>query len=184
MSPLDVTNVSFVMGFIVFVSSCRDTASQYSEGRNISVTWLRYSANHSALDSWPIKARLASQNDELCKNRCFSERRSIEEYTTIMYHMWKIICFFTLNHINTLYYTKYTKQCSFLATAYDPFNACFAELWSQVTWLETWLGLKSQIWGLATWLKTLTTMTRDLTWTWALWLFFVFQKNKTEFCSI
>uniref|UniRef100_A0A671SER8 Tyrosine-protein kinase n=1 Tax=Sinocyclocheilus anshuiensis TaxID=1608454 RepID=A0A671SER8_9TELE len=32
----------------------RYTASQYSKGRNISVTRLKYSANHNALDSWPI----------------------------------------------------------------------------------------------------------------------------------
>ncbi len=73
MSPLDATNASFIMGFIVFVSSCQDTASQYGKGRNISVTRLRYSANHNTLDNWPIRARLASQNDELCKNRRVSE---------------------------------------------------------------------------------------------------------------
>ncbi len=67
------------MGFIVLVSSRRDTASQYGEGRNISISRLRYSANHNAPDSWPIRARLASQNDELCNNRRVSERWSIEE---------------------------------------------------------------------------------------------------------
>ncbi len=79
MSPLDATNALFVMGFIVFVWSCRETPSQYGEGRNISVSRLRYSANHNALDSWPIRACLASQNDELCKNRHVSERRGLEE---------------------------------------------------------------------------------------------------------
>ncbi len=73
MSPLDATNALFVMGFIVLVSSRRETPSQYGEGRNISVSRLRYSVNHNALDSWPIRARLASQNDELCKNRRVSE---------------------------------------------------------------------------------------------------------------
>ncbi len=34
---MDATNASFIMGFIVFVSSRRDTASQYGKGRNISV---------------------------------------------------------------------------------------------------------------------------------------------------
>ncbi len=67
------------MGFIVFVSSLRDTASQYGKGRNSSVSRLRYSANHNALDSWPIKAHLASQKDELCKNWSVSERRGREE---------------------------------------------------------------------------------------------------------
>ncbi len=80
------------MEFTVFVSSRRDTASQYREGRNISITYLRYSANHNALDIWPIRARLASQNDEIYKNRHISES-----------------IFWTLNHINTLHYTKYTK---------------------------------------------------------------------------
>ncbi len=46
---------------------------------NISVSGLRYSANHNALDIWPIRACLASQNDELCKNQRVSERRGIEE---------------------------------------------------------------------------------------------------------
>ncbi len=44
---------------------------------NISVSRLRYSANHK--DSWPIRAHLDSQNDELCKNRLLIERRSIED---------------------------------------------------------------------------------------------------------
>ncbi len=79
MSPLDATNGSFIMGFIVFVSSCRDTASRYGKGRNISITRLRYSASHNALDSWPISVHLAFQNDEICKNRHVSERRGIEE---------------------------------------------------------------------------------------------------------
>ncbi len=79
MSPLDATNASFIMGFIVFVSSRRDTASQYCEGRNISVSRLKYRANQNALDSWPIRARLASQNDELCRIQHVTERRDIEE---------------------------------------------------------------------------------------------------------
>ncbi len=79
MSSLNATNALFIMGFIYFfVLLLRDTASQYGKGRSISVTRLRYSANHNALDSWPIRAHLASQNDELCKNRLVSERRSIE----------------------------------------------------------------------------------------------------------
>ncbi len=67
------------MGFIVFVTSRRDTASQHGKGRNISISRLRYSANHNALDSWPIRAHLASQNDELCKHQHVSERRGLEE---------------------------------------------------------------------------------------------------------
>ncbi len=76
------------MSFIVFV--CNDAASQYSEGHNISVSYLRYSANHNTLDSWPIRARLASQNDELCKNLHVSERH---REATIIYSMWKIMFF-------------------------------------------------------------------------------------------
>ncbi len=72
-------NASFVMGFMVLDSSRRDTVSQHGKGRNNSVTRLSYSANHNALDSWPIRARLTSQNDELCKNWHVSERLGIEE---------------------------------------------------------------------------------------------------------
>ncbi len=79
MSPLDATNASFIMSFIVFVSTRRDTASQYGKGLNISFSRLRYLANHNALDSWPVRAHLASQSDEFCKNRCVSERQSTEE---------------------------------------------------------------------------------------------------------
>ncbi len=79
MSPLDATNASFIMGFIVFVSSCWDTASHYDKRCNISVSRLRYLVNHNAPDSWPIRARLASQNDDFCKNWCVSERQNIEE---------------------------------------------------------------------------------------------------------
>ncbi len=48
------------MGFIVLVSSRQDTASQYGKGRNISVTRLRYTANHNTLNSWPIRAHFKS----------------------------------------------------------------------------------------------------------------------------
>ncbi len=37
MSPLNATNASFIMGFIVFVSR-QDMASQYGKGHNIFVT--------------------------------------------------------------------------------------------------------------------------------------------------
>ncbi len=106
MSPLDATDTSFIMAFIVFVSSRRDTASQYVKGHNISISRLRYSANDNALDSWPIRAGLASQNNELCKNRQISERG--HRVATMMYSMWK-----TLNRINTLHYTKYTNNVIF-----------------------------------------------------------------------
>ncbi len=53
--------IMFIMGFIVLVSSRRDTPSQYGEGRNISVSRLRYSANHNAPDSWPIRAHFSER---------------------------------------------------------------------------------------------------------------------------
>ncbi len=46
--------------------------SKYGEGCNISDTCSRHSANHNALYSWPIRAHLAFQNDELCKNRLYN----------------------------------------------------------------------------------------------------------------
>ncbi len=49
--------MAVIMGCNVCVSSRRDTASQYGKGRNISVSRLRYSANHNALDSWIERMR-------------------------------------------------------------------------------------------------------------------------------
>ncbi len=115
MSPLDATNASFIMGFIVFMSSHRGTASQYGKGRNISITRLRYSANHNSLDSWPIRAHLASQNDELFRK---AEHRG----ATIMYSMWKKMCFLNLKPHKHIALHQIHKIMFFLATSYDPFN--------------------------------------------------------------
>ncbi len=41
-----------------------DAVSKYDKRHNISVL-SRNLANHNTLDSWPIKERVASQNDEL-----------------------------------------------------------------------------------------------------------------------
>ncbi len=51
MSPLDATNASFIMGFIVFVSPHGDTASQYGEGRirPITTRWIAGQSEHSSL---------------------------------------------------------------------------------------------------------------------------------------
>ncbi len=54
-------------------------ASQHGKGRNISVSRLRDLSNHNALDSWPIRAHLASKNDALCKHHRVSVRWSIED---------------------------------------------------------------------------------------------------------
>ncbi len=65
-------------GFYCF---CVVVASQYGKGRNISVSCLRYLANHNALDSRPIRAHLASQQQKQkltksladhCKNSLFN----------------------------------------------------------------------------------------------------------------
>ncbi len=123
MSPVDATNAWFIMGLIVFVSSRRDMTSQYGERRNISVSSLRYSANHKALDIWPIRAHLVSQNDELCKkinvfHKGGAKRRSnnvqyVENYG-----------FFNLRHFLTLHISLHQihKIMFFLGKSYDPFN--------------------------------------------------------------
>ena len=70
----DTTRNHVYDGFYVYVSLLRpDKASQYVKRHNIYVTCLRHSANHNTLDSWPIRAHLAFQTDELCKNRRVSE---------------------------------------------------------------------------------------------------------------
>ncbi len=80
MSPLDATKASFVMFHCFDLVAPGNAITIYGEGHNISVTRLRYSAKHNALNSCPIRAHLTSQNDELCENRHVSERRGIEEH--------------------------------------------------------------------------------------------------------
>ncbi len=109
-------NTSFIMGFIVFVSSCRDMALQYSEGHNISISRLRYLAKHNALDIWPIRAHFASQNNELCK---------------------KYVCFRKVGHRGAFFFYlrphkhialhQIHKIMFFLATSYDPLSVIFGD---------------------------------------------------------
>ncbi len=97
--------------------------SKYGKGRNISITRLRYSANHNALDSWPIRAHRAFQNEELCKNRRVSERRGREEYG-----MWKIMCFFNLKPRKHIALHQIHQIMLFLAPSYDSFNSKLNEV--------------------------------------------------------
>ncbi len=94
MSPLDATN-----------SFCVVTPGHHNTVRGVALPSHAYSANHNALDSWPIRARLAFQNDELCK-KSTRFRKAEHRGATIMYSMWEIMYFLTLNRINTLHYTK------------------------------------------------------------------------------
>ncbi len=59
--------------------------SKYGKGRNISLTCLRYSANHNALDSWPIRAHSAFQNDELLKIDVFQKGGAERSNNTVRY---------------------------------------------------------------------------------------------------
>ncbi len=106
------------MGFIVL---SRHTTSLYGEWHNIFVTRLRDSANQNALDSCPIRARLSSQNDELCKSqRAF--RKAEHRGATVMYSMWKIMCLFNLKTHKHIALHQIQKIMFFLATSYDPFK--------------------------------------------------------------
>ncbi len=119
MSPLDATKASFIMGFIVFVSSHRDTAPQYGEERNVSVSRLRHSANHNgSLESWPIRARLTSQNDELSQNWPVSERQSNNNVQYVENNV-----FSNLKPHKHIELHQIHKTMFFLAASYDPFKA-------------------------------------------------------------
>ncbi len=124
MSSLNATNAFFIAGFIGFVSSCRDTASQHGKGRNISTTRLRYSANHNAPDSWPIRAHLASKNDELCENWSRFRKAGHRGVTIMWNSMWKM-CFLNLELRKHIALHQMHKILFFLATSYDPFKKCF-----------------------------------------------------------
>ncbi len=106
------------MGFIVL---SRHTTSLYGEWHNISVTRLRDSANQNALDSCPIRARLSSQNDELCKSQ-IAFRKAQHRGATVMYSMWKIMCFVNLKTHKHCITPNTKKMMLFFATSYDPFK--------------------------------------------------------------
>ncbi len=84
------------------------------------VRGLRYSA-HNALDSWPIIAHFASQNDELCKNRRVSERRGIEEQQLCAV-CGKYCVSFNLEPRKHIASHQIHKIMLFLATSYDSFK--------------------------------------------------------------
>ncbi len=121
MSPVNATNAWFIMGLIVFVSSRRDMTSQYGEGRNISVSSLRYSVNHKALDSWPIRAHLVSQNDELCKKiNVFHKGGAKRSSNNVQYV--ENYGFFNLRPHKHIALHQIHKIMLFLGKSYDPFN--------------------------------------------------------------
>uniref|UniRef100_A0A9J7XCS5 Diaphanous-related formin 3 n=1 Tax=Cyprinus carpio carpio TaxID=630221 RepID=A0A9J7XCS5_CYPCA len=67
------------MGFIGFVSSQENTASQYGKEHNISITRLRNSANHNALDSWPISVHPDFFFFSYMYGLCFQEDMNLNE---------------------------------------------------------------------------------------------------------
>ncbi len=103
-------------GFIVFMLSRRDTASQQGKGCNISVTRLRCSTNHNSLDIWPIRAHLASQNMSFVTINAFQKGGA-----TIMYSMWKM-CFLNLEPQKHIALHQIHKLIIFLTTSYDLFK--------------------------------------------------------------
>ncbi len=105
----------------VLLFLCRRAGTRHHNTvSNISVSRLRYSVNHNALDSWPIRAHLASQNDKLCKIDAF--QKVGHRGATIMYSMWKIMCFLNLKPHKHIALHQIHKIMFFLATSYDPFN--------------------------------------------------------------
>ncbi len=95
--------------------------SKYGKGRNISIKHLRYSANHNALDSWPIRAHRGFQNDELCK-KLTRFRKAGQRGATIMYSMWNITCFFNLKPRKHIALHQIHKIMLFLTTLFYPFK--------------------------------------------------------------
>ncbi len=58
--------------------------------------------------SWPIRADCTCWKEGLCRKRCL--REAGHRGTTIMYSIWKIMCFFNIKSMSTYSVTtKYTK---------------------------------------------------------------------------
>ncbi len=128
--------------------------SKYSKGSNISVTCLRYSANHNALDIWPIRAHLAFQNNELCKkSTCF--RKAGQRGATIMFGMWKLMCFLNLKPHKHIALNQIHQILFFLTTSYNPFKlilefpSCFLYLWSISCFISMPCLSRSSLWAKA-----------------------------------
>ncbi len=90
------------MGFIDFVSSLRDTASQYGKGRNawgiwpIPTHWIAGQSEHTSL----------LRKMSFVKIDGFQKGGAVRSNNNVQYV--EMFFIFTLNHINTLHYTKYT----------------------------------------------------------------------------
>ncbi len=123
MSPLDATNASFIMGFIVLVSSRRDTHHNTVRG----VTFLSHAWSIRPITTHWIagQSEHASQNDELCKNWS-SFRKAEQRGATIMYSMWKIMCFLNLEPRKHIALQQIT-----------PNNVLFSNIiWPRLNWLK------------------------------------------------
>ncbi len=79
-----------------------------------------FPAKHNALDIWPIRAHLASQNDEVCKKSAHF-RKAEHRRATIMYSIWKIMRF-NLKPYKHIALHQIHKIVLFLAMSYDPFK--------------------------------------------------------------
>ncbi len=102
-------------------------------GRNISISLLRYSAHYNALESWPIRARLASQNDELCF------RKADHIGATIMYIMYVENNVFNLKPHKHIALHQIHKIMLFLATPFktdSSLKMSESKIYNRTEWTE------------------------------------------------
>ncbi len=80
-----------IINCLYFTLILKAEAHDYGKGRYISdaACGVRPITMHCA--SWPIRADCACRKEGLCRKRCVRERRG-----TIMYSIWKIMCFLNI----------------------------------------------------------------------------------------
>ncbi len=112
----------------VFTLILKAEACHYGKGRYISdaACGVRPITMHCA--SWPIRADCACRKEGLCRKRSVWERH---RGPTIMYSIWKIMCFLNIKACQHILLHQIHKIMIFKIASYDPFktfltfNRCF-----------------------------------------------------------
>ncbi len=106
----------------IFTFILKAKTHDYGKGRYISDLCLWCSANHNALHwvSWPIRADCACLKEGLCRKQSVWEAG--HRGPTIMYSIWKIMCFLNMKSCQHILLHQIHKIMIFKIALFDPLN--------------------------------------------------------------
>ncbi len=104
----------------VFTFILKAKARDYGKGRYISDSCLRCSANHNALCQLANQSRLRLSKGGTSKTKRL--REAGHRGPTIMYSIWKIMCFFNIKACQHILLHQIHKIMIFKKASYDPFK--------------------------------------------------------------